>query len=101
MFTASGALYVAQRIEECLMSGFTTVRDAGMTDWSFKHAVERGLMAGPRMFVSNAFISQTGGHGDLRLRHDRSPSGVNTWAITYFLAALASYTAAASSSTVN
>ncbi len=70
---ATYALYVAQRIEECLMSGFTTVRDAGMTDWSFKLAVERGLIPGPRMFVSNAFISQTGGHGDLRLRHDRSP----------------------------
>jgi len=71
---ATYALYVAQRIEECLMSGFTTVRDAGMTDWSFKHAVERGLVPGPRMFVSNAFISQTGGHGDLRHRHDRGPS---------------------------
>ena len=71
---ATYALYVAQRIEECLMSGFTTVRDAGMTDWTFKLAVERGLIPGPRMFVSNAFISQTGGHGDLRLRHDRSPS---------------------------
>ena len=69
---ATYALYVAQRIEECLMSGFTTVRDAGMTDWSFKLAVERGLIPGPRMFVSNAFISQTGGHGDLRHRHDRS-----------------------------
>ena len=57
---ATYALYVAQRIEECLMSGFTTVRDAGMTDWSFRLAVERGLIPGPRMFVSNSFISQTG-----------------------------------------
>ena len=38
-----GATYpflVAQQIEECLMSGFTTIRDAGMMDWSFKHTPE-------------------------------------------------------------
>ena len=70
-----GAVYaysVARIIEDTLMHGFTTVRDAGGCDWSFKLAVERGLIPGPRMFVANAFISQTGGHGDFRQRHDRS-----------------------------
>jgi len=39
---ATYAFYVARQIKECLISGFTTVRDAGMTDWNFKHPVERG-----------------------------------------------------------
>ena len=66
-------LEVAKNIEDYLMHGFTTIRDAGGCDWSFKLAVQRGLIRGPRMFVSNSFISQTGGHGDLRQRHDHSP----------------------------
>ena len=70
-----GAVYaysVAKLIEDTLLYGYTTVRDAGGCDWSFKLAVERGLIPGPRMFVANSFISQTGGHGDMRQRHDRS-----------------------------
>ncbi len=70
-----GAVYafsVAQNLERCLEYGFTTIRDAGGLDWSFKEAVERGLINGPRLFISNGYISQTGGHGDLRPRHDRS-----------------------------
>jgi len=69
-----GAVYamaVARNMEDVLMRGFTTIRDAGGCDWSFKHALERGLVKGPRMFVSNSFLSQTGGHGDHRGRHDR------------------------------
>ena len=30
------------------------------------------MIKGPRMFVSNSFISQTGGHGDMRQRHERT-----------------------------
>ena len=70
-----GAIYgysVARNIEDTLMHGFTTIRDAGGCDWSFKLAVERGMIKGPRMFVSNSFISQTGGHGDMRQRHERT-----------------------------
>ena len=69
-----GAVYafsVARNIENTLMQGYTTIRDAGGCDWSFKLAVERGLIKGPRMFVSNGVISQTGGHGDHRQRHNR------------------------------
>ena len=56
-----GAIYgysVARNIEDTLMHGFTTIRDAGGCDWSFKLAVERGMIKGPRMFVSNSFISR-------------------------------------------
>lgn len=71
-----GAIYpyaVAQNLKSTLHSGFTTIRDAGGCDWSFKLAVERGMIPGPRMFISCAFLSQTGGHGDFRERHDRDP----------------------------
>ena len=58
------ALRIARQIEDTLQAGFTTVRDAGGLDWGFKDAVNRGLIRGPRMFVSGPFLSQTGGHGD-------------------------------------
>ena len=66
------AFTVARNLESYLMHGFTTIRDAGGCDWSFKLAVQRGLIPGPRMFISNGVISQTGGHGDHRQRHERS-----------------------------
>ena len=70
-----GAVYafaVARNLEECLRYGYTTIRDAGLCDWSVKRAVSQGWIRGPRMFISNTYISQTGGHGDLRQRHDTS-----------------------------
>ena len=75
-----GAIYaysVARILRETLMAGFTTIRDAGGCDYSFKVAVESGLILGPRIFTSQAYISQTGGHGDMRQRHDpgRSQGG--------------------------
>jgi imidazolonepropionase-like amidohydrolase len=60
------ALMMARILEDTLMQGFTTVRDAGGTDWSFKAAVERGIVEGPRLLVSDRPLSQTGGHGDWR-----------------------------------
>jgi imidazolonepropionase-like amidohydrolase len=65
------SLRIAREIEATLEAGFTTVRDAGGLDWGFKEAVRLGLIRGPRMFISGAFISQTGGHGDHRARTDR------------------------------
>ena len=69
-----GAIYafsVARVLRETLMAGFTTIRDAGGCDYSFKLAVQSGTIPGPRIFTSQAYISQTGGHGDMRQRHDR------------------------------
>src|SRR6184192_2808211 len=65
------ALRIAGVIEATLDAGFTTVRDAGGLDWGFKEAVRLGLIRGPRIFISGAFISQTGGHGDHRARTNR------------------------------
>jgi len=56
-----------------LDAGITTVRDASGTPVGFKMAIERGLIAGPRLRISVAALSQTGGHGDSTM-----PSGVRT-----------------------
>jgi imidazolonepropionase-like amidohydrolase len=60
----------AQVLDGMLRRGFTTVRDAGGTDWGLAEAVERGLVSGPRIFYSGRTLSQTGGHGDFRPRDD-------------------------------
>jgi imidazolonepropionase-like amidohydrolase len=48
--------------------GYTSVRDTGGAEWGLKQAVEEGAMVGPRLFISGRPLSQTGGHGDQRLR---------------------------------
>jgi imidazolonepropionase-like amidohydrolase len=55
-----------------LMRGFTTVRDASGADHALALAERRGLVEGPRLFVSGKSLSQTGGHGDTRGRFDRA-----------------------------
>lgn len=62
VFTLSTA--EAQRT---LMRGFTTVRDLGGPVFSFKQAIDTGVIPGPRIFPSGAMITTSGGHGDLRL----------------------------------
>ena len=47
-----------------LRVGITTVRDAAGADAGVKQAVEDGLVPGPRLQISVALLSQTGGHGD-------------------------------------
>lgn len=54
----------AQNLEATLRIGITTIRDAGGADLGIKQAVADGLIRGPRMQISLAMISQTGGHGD-------------------------------------
>jgi len=56
--------------------GFTTVRDTGGADWGIKTAVDAGLIAGPRLFISGRAIGPTGGHSDSRRRTDQgAPCG--------------------------
>jgi imidazolonepropionase-like amidohydrolase len=59
-----------RRAEECLRQGFTTVRDAGGSDYGLREAISEGWYPGPRMLVSGNYISQTGGHGDKRRRSE-------------------------------
>ena len=50
--------------------GFTTVRDVGGAPYALAQAMEAGLAAGPRLVVCGKALSKTGGHTDLRPRHD-------------------------------
>jgi len=50
---------------ETLMAGITSFRDAAGADLGVKLAIEQGVIAGPRLFISLVIITQTGGHGDL------------------------------------
>jgi imidazolonepropionase-like amidohydrolase len=59
-------LLAAQAAEATLMRGFTTVRDMGGPTFGLKRAIDEGIVAGPRIYPSGAFISQTAGHGDFR-----------------------------------
>lgn len=56
--------------EEMLLRGFTSIRDLGGPVFGLKRAIDRGLVPGPRIWPSGAFISQSGGHGDFRLPND-------------------------------
>jgi len=63
--------YVAARAGEIMRAmlyrGFTTVRDAGGADHGLSQAVSEKLFLGPRLLFCGKAISQTGGHGDMRL----------------------------------
>lgn len=59
----SATVPVRQMLEE----GFTTVRSVGAADGidlALKHAVDSGVIEGPRMWVSLEPLSPAGGHGD-------------------------------------
>lgn len=60
----------SQLLRATLDRGFTTVRDMGGADWGLRQAVTEGVLSGPRLFISGRALSQTGGHGDFRLRTD-------------------------------
>ncbi|MBI5836817.1 MAG: amidohydrolase family protein [Candidatus Eisenbacteria bacterium] len=51
-----------------LEAGFTTVRDMGATEFvdvALRNAIDKGMVAGPRMQVSTLDVGSTGGHIDL------------------------------------
>ena len=51
------------------------MRDAGGADLGLALAVERGLIAGPRILFAGRGLSQTGGHGDMRKQTRFEPCG--------------------------
>jgi len=59
-------LLAARQAEATLMRGFTTIRDLGGPVFGLKRAIDEGVVVGPRIYPSGAFISQTSGHGDFR-----------------------------------
>lgn len=62
----------AKRAAEMLLRGFTSVRDMGGPVWGLKAGIDSGKYLGPRIWPSGPAISQTAGHGDFRLPHERS-----------------------------
>ena len=60
------AVRAAKNAEECLMRGFTTVRDAGGMIYGVKACIDNGYTIGPRIFPSHSGIGQTCGHCDNR-----------------------------------
>jgi len=67
-----GIIFAASTAEadRTLMRGFTTIRDLGGPSFSFKQAIDAGMIPGPRIFPAGAMITTSGGHGDLRLPNE-------------------------------
>jgi len=53
-------------MQEMVLRGFTTVRDAGGADGGLVAAVEEGHFMGPRLRVSGLALAPSGGQGDFR-----------------------------------
>ena len=62
----------APQAEQMLLRGFTSVRDVGGPVFRLKAGIDAGKLRGPRIWPSGATISQTSGHGDLRLPSEPS-----------------------------
>lgn len=66
---ADDALLGVENARRTLRAGFTTVRDVGcyraFTDVALRKAIDGGIVEGPRMFVAGAYITVTGGGGEL------------------------------------
>ena len=60
----------AKAANDTLLRGFTSIRDMGGPAFGLKRGIDSGIVAGPRIWPSGAFISQSGGHGDFRLPND-------------------------------
>jgi imidazolonepropionase-like amidohydrolase len=58
-------LTAGRNARTALMSGITTMRDCGGRDgvtYALRDAIERGIVDGPRLFLSGRMLTVTGGH---------------------------------------
>ena len=66
---AQEALSGARNARDTLLAGFTTVRDVGtfraFVDVALRDAIDAGWVAGPRMRVAGAYVTCSGGGGDI------------------------------------
>ncbi|MBF6024083.1 metal-dependent hydrolase family protein [Lysobacter niastensis] len=66
---ARDAFIGAKNARDTVRAGFTTVRDVGvfrgLSDVALRDAISAGLIPGPRMFVAGAYITITGGGGEI------------------------------------
>lgn len=77
-YTPASYVYAqtARIMGEMLRRGFTTVRDLSGADFGLAMAQEEGLLEGPKIHFCGHALSQTGGHGDMRLPgEDHDPNG--------------------------
>ncbi|WP_240809726.1 amidohydrolase family protein [Actinomadura sp. WMMA1423] len=65
-----GHLRGAAEARAMLMRGFTTVRDMAGDTGDLKRLIDAGALPGPRIYPSQAGLSQTGGHGDFGMVYD-------------------------------
>lgn len=67
-YEADYTLRSLKYLQRTLDAGFTTVRDLGSSYkviFPLQRAVERGDIAGPRIFAAGDMITASGGHGDM------------------------------------
>jgi imidazolonepropionase-like amidohydrolase len=66
---AQEALSGVRNARDTLLAGFTTVRDVGtlraFVDVALRDAIDQGWVAGPRMRVAGAYVTCSGGGGDI------------------------------------
>lgn len=66
---AQEALSGVRNARDTLQAGFTTVRDVGtfraFVDVALRDAIDAGWLAGPRMRVAGAYVTCSGGGGDI------------------------------------
>lgn len=59
------AMMATNKIRQALMTGITTIRDTGSVNdimFEVRAAVRKGLIPGPRLYLSGRLITPTGGH---------------------------------------
>jgi len=59
-------LRAVNNASRCVQAGITTVRDAGARSdgiFRIKHAIDQGVVLGPRIFPAGQAIAMSGGHG--------------------------------------
>jgi imidazolonepropionase-like amidohydrolase len=65
---------LAKTLEMYLRHGFTTIREAGGgCTGDVARACDRGIVAGPRLYPSGQWLTQTSGHADHRAMSERHP----------------------------
>ncbi|BCS35078.1 hydrolase [Luteitalea sp. TBR-22] len=69
---ASVEAAAAAGAEAMLLRGFTSVRDVGGPVFELKAGIDAGRHRGPRIWPSGPALSQTSGHGDMRLPDEPS-----------------------------
>lgn len=68
--TGSGYYQALAEAGRMLMRGFTCVRDMGGDVTALRQVLDAGAFPGPRIYPSQAALSQTSGHGDFSCAYD-------------------------------